>query len=486
MSKGYLLPSPQVTDGFRCLRVFVPDNIAHRRAFWGSLYGLASWTTWEKEATHGGALAANDWKEANELTFNELVYGCGEIISGAEMSEILDTINELRTMIEGLEMTVQVINNIGCSGCGCTCSSCEEIAETGVTIINLPEDDTGVQPPADGGVLVIADAARCRFANWFAVNVLIVVRTVGQVYTTPLTVNSVYQLLVVVFTWSGSLLVSVSILVALAVRIVGGLGEQTSIALSMLGDTLEDDFDNLVCALYNWTSPQELSVALNTKMSEYIGVLAVNMGLDASQTDWISDLFYDVFGGAIVNYVTANIATVVPAGFVATVNCSGCIDPTPNTVTVCVDYGSAEGGEPVNHPSAVTYDLQDTWIHLNPDAVIGDPSGALVPVGDGGMLVKKVRVEMHCITPVTSLSTITLRLKHADGITADFEHVFDPTAIAETPTWYEVDIPDYQLERTESAGLSDIEVDCVQGGTDSDWRVRVSGYCIDYVLTPLV
>lgn len=79
---AYLLPAiPQPADHF-VFCVYVPKDIDHLLAFWGSLDYLAKWVAWEPDPAHTGILAAAAWKAANELTRQSFNTGeCAERIN---------------------------------------------------------------------------------------------------------------------------------------------------------------------------------------------------------------------------------------------------------------------------------------------------------------------------------------------------------------------------------------------------------------------
>jgi hypothetical protein len=75
--RNYLLPPEgEETPEINCCLIFFPDNDAYRRALWGSLDYLGTWTAWERDDDKRGQLAAAIWKEANEQTEECYDMGC--------------------------------------------------------------------------------------------------------------------------------------------------------------------------------------------------------------------------------------------------------------------------------------------------------------------------------------------------------------------------------------------------------------------------
>jgi hypothetical protein len=72
---GYLLPEG-MPETYRCYQVYVPDDEYAIAAFWGSLEYLGKWIAWERTDDHRGALMADLWKVANELSRDVAELGC--------------------------------------------------------------------------------------------------------------------------------------------------------------------------------------------------------------------------------------------------------------------------------------------------------------------------------------------------------------------------------------------------------------------------
>ena len=64
MSKaGYLLPETIAPVGVKCVTLQIPDDPNHIRAFWGHLFQLARWWSWERDDSHAATDAAQVWSE---------------------------------------------------------------------------------------------------------------------------------------------------------------------------------------------------------------------------------------------------------------------------------------------------------------------------------------------------------------------------------------------------------------------------------------
>jgi len=75
---GFILPAvidPGVT---LCIRLYVPADSLYLAALWGSLDYLATWTAWERDPDHRGALAADVWRAANKRSRDEYELSGGE------------------------------------------------------------------------------------------------------------------------------------------------------------------------------------------------------------------------------------------------------------------------------------------------------------------------------------------------------------------------------------------------------------------------
>lgn len=114
--RGYLTPQEQPVD-FSCVKVYYPNDTLYLSALLGSLGYLATWRAWQQDSEKTGKLAAQLWKNANDLTYETLTDGCGGSSNDCELCEMTE--EELRNLIsEELEKMTITINNCNC-GCGC-------------------------------------------------------------------------------------------------------------------------------------------------------------------------------------------------------------------------------------------------------------------------------------------------------------------------------------------------------------------------------
>lgn len=75
--KAYLLPDELEPSGYRCFKMYVPDEPEYIAAFWGSIDFLATWTAWERDADKNARVAARVWKDAVEISrFSWLAGDC--------------------------------------------------------------------------------------------------------------------------------------------------------------------------------------------------------------------------------------------------------------------------------------------------------------------------------------------------------------------------------------------------------------------------
>jgi len=89
---GYPLPLVNDPEGHLCVLVKVPNDRNHIRAFWGHLFELTYYWSWERDEAHNGADAAARWMEvwhesldlwqSTEGACDDVVPGCAEMIYG--------------------------------------------------------------------------------------------------------------------------------------------------------------------------------------------------------------------------------------------------------------------------------------------------------------------------------------------------------------------------------------------------------------------
>jgi hypothetical protein len=76
---GFLLPQSPDAARTRCIRLFIPDDDGHERAFWGALSVLEHWYNWQRDSLQTGARCAQNWRQAlYDARFNS---DCGGTVS---------------------------------------------------------------------------------------------------------------------------------------------------------------------------------------------------------------------------------------------------------------------------------------------------------------------------------------------------------------------------------------------------------------------
>ena len=88
---GWRLPA--VIDPPRtCIRISIPDDDNHRRAFFGALHELTWWNNWERDAAHTAIQVRDVWKEiVNEAAANFAAgIGCDDMLDCNDVEDCLD------------------------------------------------------------------------------------------------------------------------------------------------------------------------------------------------------------------------------------------------------------------------------------------------------------------------------------------------------------------------------------------------------------
>lgn len=100
--KGYLIPSPPIPEGLRCIKLWIPDDDLYLYALAGSIQYLTTWRAWALDEGKNGRYAALAWWAAWEYTQANGWLNCGDEIPPGEEE-------------------VTVINNYVTCGSGCGC-----------------------------------------------------------------------------------------------------------------------------------------------------------------------------------------------------------------------------------------------------------------------------------------------------------------------------------------------------------------------------
>jgi hypothetical protein len=241
----YELPDEPIPDNFLKLCVSIPNRREYVRAFLASYSGLARWTIWERDETHGAAIAAHYFL----LAFNETV--------------------DNWTICED-DMTI--INNYVSCGCGGGDSGSTPLTVWCVlqdgTVIPTPQPliepipqappglsypiDPAVDPPPAGYTDWTAyDTAFCAASNglWAAARALVVAAEgLGDVLALVTAVIVVISPLL-----PAGLLAAiggVTFLEIIKELVTVIVSEQASDILNEIRDWLDDKREEIVCTLY--------------------------------------------------------------------------------------------------------------------------------------------------------------------------------------------------------------------------------------------
>lgn len=344
MKKGYLIPENAQPTTNRCLRVFVPDDPLYVAAFLGALTYFGQWTAWERDIEKRGQFAARAWKEANEITIDGLSLPCGDNpITDEEMSEILEQLAQIRSQLAEInDMNITVTQT---NGCGC-CDGEETTTQTIEGIIIDPED-TGIIPPYMTENVIVVDSARCRAANWMATIVAQMTRTMSTIGTMPITLSNVVSVLIAIFTVGNGLIWSMTAILALGYRLINGLTSDSYDYFDTVADAMENSMQSFVCALYNWTSADNLGAMLNGEILGFVNDAKLQLGLSDTVANSMYTALADVMGAAFVNYFVQNIDTIVPAAFVPAYSClcGATGDSCPTSNLVLAGVGTLPAGD---------------------------------------------------------------------------------------------------------------------------------------------
>lgn len=342
VNNGYLIPDDPSPSNNRCVRVYVPNDPLYMAALLGALTYLGQWTAWERDALHRGVLAADSWKDANDLTLDGLSFPCSDNpITDDEMSEILEQLAEIRSQLAEInEMNVTQTVNVG--GCGC-CD--DESTTTQTTSGSIDPQDTGIIPPYNTDPIEISDYTKCRSTNYLAAMVTETIRALsGRLGGGVLLILGITEVLIAILSWIdlvpgdevvGSVIGLLGLItIAQAIARMAGTTVFTWGVLDELAEILEVEFvaESFVCALSGWTNSQELGASLSLFINSRIDELST----DDFVKDAMKDVFSLLFDSPLINWFVENAESVVPADFVAQYDClcgaTGDSCPTQNIV----------------------------------------------------------------------------------------------------------------------------------------------------------
>ena len=354
MSKGYLIPENAQPTLNRCLRVFVPDDPLYIAAFLGALTYFGQWTAWERDKEKRGQFAAHAWRDANELTIDGLSTPCGDYpLTDDEMSDILDKLDEISERLKELE-DMDVIVNQTVNGCGCGCDGdTPDTTTTTVTIPGIDPTDTGISPPYDDTVYAVVDSVKCRTANWLVDSTIYVIRGWANIGAAEMVVVSLASALIGLFAIfngvpaDGIAWGMVIYFIAVTIIEISQLDDFQLDDLDVLAAEIESMREEFVCAMYGWTTANELSSALLGFLNSRVDETATAVGWSPETIDKIKNVFSKIFGSELSNYVVQNVDRIVPSDFVEQHDCicGATGDYCPDHNLVLEGFGSLPDGD---------------------------------------------------------------------------------------------------------------------------------------------
>jgi len=353
LNSGYLIPENPSPSNNRCVRVYVPNDPLYMAALLGTLTYLGQWTAWERDALHRGSLAADSWKNANDLTLDGLSLPCSDNpITEEAMSEILDKLNDVisrLTEIEHMNITVTQTN-------GCCCDGDTTSTSTTTTSRTIDPEDTGIIPPYNTEPIDISDPMKCRTTNYLAKMVTETIRALaGRLGGGALLVLGIVEVLFFVLSWLdmipgdevvGTVIGMLGLItIAQAIARMAGTTMFTWGVLDELAEFLESPqvAEEFVCALSGWTNAEELGSLvtsfINSKIAELDTVQPVR--------DAMITVFGLLFDSPLINWFTQNSERIVPADFIPQYDClcGATGDTCPTSNLALAGYGDVPSGD---------------------------------------------------------------------------------------------------------------------------------------------
>lgn len=256
---GYPLPEGDAfTDELACLMVFIPDKDKYRQAFFGAYFYFSNWLAWEKEPEKKGKDAARAWKLAVEATME-----CIEMNTCETMLTLLGEIRDntgvhccdVVDISDGDQYTDEVVDEVG----------------------NVPQNiiDAGYAEDVDDWEGFAE--YKCMISHLMVENIQ---AQTAQVESWMLPsgailggVATLAAIAAVILTGGGAVLVYG---IVLAVALISGLYAAAALlgeaGMSSLIDSLEENYDELVCAIYNADGSLGAVDALKDKIDELFDV----------------------------------------------------------------------------------------------------------------------------------------------------------------------------------------------------------------------
>jgi hypothetical protein len=378
-STGYLLPDDADTEDISCLLVFYPDKDEYRRALFGSLDYLGTWTAWQREPERKGIIASRLWKEANEKTRANM--DCLALIGTAldriataienqsvqidvsalepPLTAISEAIENLELSIPGLGENEMVINNnLCCCGCGCATGCNGGGGDT-----TLPYDPEILPPPPPGQPPINPDlATKCSLAHYLVYSIRL---SLLQAVDHSGNVNDYRSFLVGLLGRIEPLFSGNVLTFELYVWLMQRLNGNTSIT-GQVAAVFDQHYNSYVCGLFSAENEQEAYNSVLDALDVSLDGMAV---LKATAQAIASLMPFQVLFGNAGDYS-------VPAGFGGRECCGldyGVINPIPlpsgNSYTLIPIKQGEFSTLPNNNSASLSYaESIREWTHtpLNP------------------------------------------------------------------------------------------------------------------------
>ena len=99
-SRGYLLPETIDPSEYICFSMYVPAADEYIVALSGALHELATWKVWEKDGTTRAAQAAAVWKDAIDLSIEQLWWD-GVVMTCKNVEDLISAIANIQINVSG-------------------------------------------------------------------------------------------------------------------------------------------------------------------------------------------------------------------------------------------------------------------------------------------------------------------------------------------------------------------------------------------------
>ncbi len=343
---GYIIPEEPQPDGYRCLRVFIPNDDIYLFAFMGAYRFFSTWVAWEKDGTNRASLAAASWSIAYEMTRQEMDMEC---IDMDTFEEIVDRCcSRLTTALGSIASEIGGISGTG-GGCGCL-----PVGDT------LDDDNEEVYDPDAGDIPAEFDdeldpidsynEAKCNNASAIADVLIASFRGLEGMSVTFLgLVSAATTLAVLTLIIPGGVVITAAGMLA----IVGGLITLYGTAgfswqvFGGIADYVDSNKDDLICAIYEANTSATAVAAITAIFQDGIDdVFAVETQpvRDAAVPVIVDILTYIVSNATVNNIFHKFSAAIFPAY------------APPEWTGTCASCGGATGG------GIFTFDTDlETW-----------------------------------------------------------------------------------------------------------------------------